>query len=42
VFIGVAIAAVATIAGAVAMPRAHVDDIEHRPAEQEQPARVAE
>ena len=42
VFIGVAIAAVATIAGAVAMPRAHVEDIEHRPAEPEQPARVAE
>ncbi|MFF2371152.1 MDR family MFS transporter [Agromyces sp. NPDC058110] len=33
VFIAVLIAAVATIAGGLAMPRAHVDDIEHRPAE---------
>ncbi|WP_353827931.1 MDR family MFS transporter [Agromyces sp. SYSU T0242] len=33
VFAGVAVAAVLTIAGAVAMPRAHVDDIEHRPTE---------
>ena len=35
VFVGVVIAAVATFAGALAMPRAHVDDIEHRPAEVE-------
>lgn len=33
VFVGVVIAAVATFAGALAMPRAHVEDIEHRPAE---------
>ncbi|MGR2752101.1 MFS transporter [Agromyces arachidis] len=38
VFTGVAIAAVATIGGAIAMPRARVDDIEHRPAEQAEPA----
>lgn len=41
VFIGVAIAAVATIAGAVAMPRGHVDDIEHRSADQAVPAASA-
>jgi len=33
VFFAVIVAAVATIAGAAAMPSAHVDDIEHRPAE---------
>lgn len=33
VFVGVVVAAIATFAGAIAMPRAHVDDIEHRPAE---------
>nr|WP_082589984.1 MFS transporter [Agromyces sp. Soil535] len=35
VFLAVIVVAVATIAGAVAMPRGHVDDIEHRPAEQD-------
>ena len=35
VFTGVVIAAILTIAGAVAMPRAHVDDVEHRHVEQE-------
>lgn len=38
VFIGVVIAAVATIAGVLAMPRGHVDDIEHRPADETEPA----
>jgi len=33
VFVGVVVAAVATFAGAIAMPRAHVDDVEHKPAE---------
>lgn len=33
VFLAVVIAAVVTIAAAIAMPQAHVDDIEHRPAE---------
>ena len=33
VFIAVLIAAFATIAGGLAMPQAHVDDVEHRPAE---------
>nr|WP_084003690.1 MDR family MFS transporter [Agromyces aureus] len=33
VFIGVVIATVATVAGAVAMPRVGVDDVEHRPDE---------
>ena len=32
VFLAVIVATVATIAGAVAMPKAHVDDVEHRPA----------
>ncbi|AWB94768.1 MFS transporter [Agromyces badenianii] len=31
VFVAVLVAAVVTIAGAIAMPSAHVDDIEHRP-----------
>ena len=31
VFVAVLIAAVVTIAGGIAMPSAHVDDIEHRP-----------
>lgn len=35
VFTGVVIVAVATVAGALAMPRSHVDDIEHRPAEEQ-------
>lgn len=30
VFVGVVVAAAATFAGAIAMPRGHVDDIEHR------------
>jgi MFS family permease len=34
VFVAVVVATVVTIAGALAMPRGHVDDIEHRPAEQ--------
>lgn len=34
VFIGVGIAALATVAAALAMPRGHVDDIEHHAAEQ--------
>ncbi|MFC4828630.1 MFS transporter [Agromyces aurantiacus] len=38
VFVGVVIAAIATIGGAVAMPRGRVDDIEHRPAEETEPA----
>ncbi len=33
VFIGVVIATVATFAGAIGMPRVHVDDVEHRPSE---------
>ncbi len=33
VFVAVVVATVVTIAGALAMPRGHVDDIEHRPAE---------
>jgi EmrB/QacA subfamily drug resistance transporter len=33
VFIAVLVAAFATIAGGLAMPQAHVDDVEHRPAE---------
>ncbi len=33
VFMAVIVATVATIAGAILMPRGHVDDIEHRPAE---------
>ncbi|GAA1804913.1 MDR family MFS transporter [Agromyces neolithicus] len=39
VFLSVVVAAVVTIAAAIAMPAAHVDDIEHREAE---PASVAE
>ena len=35
VFIAVVVATVVTIAGALAMPRSHVDDVEHRPAEVE-------
>jgi EmrB/QacA subfamily drug resistance transporter len=34
VFIAVLIAAVLTIAGGLAMPRAHVDDVEHRPVDE--------
>ena len=34
VFLAVIVATVATIAGAAAMPHGHVDDIEHRPAEE--------
>jgi len=34
VFLAVIVATVATIAGAVAMPSGHVDDIEHRPVEE--------
>ena len=34
VFVAVVVATVVTIAGALAMPRGHVDDIEHRPAEE--------
>jgi len=34
VFLAVIVATVATIAGALAMPNGHVDDIEHRPAEE--------
>jgi EmrB/QacA subfamily drug resistance transporter len=33
VFVAVLVAAFATIAGGLAMPQAHVDDVEHRPAE---------
>ena len=33
VFLAVVVATVATIAGAIAMPSGHVDDIEHQPAE---------
>ena len=33
VFLAVVVAAIATIAGGLAMPRSHVDDVEHRPAE---------
>jgi EmrB/QacA subfamily drug resistance transporter len=33
VFLAVVVATIATIAGALAMPSSHVDDIEHRPAE---------
>ena len=33
VFLAVVVATIVTIAGALAMPSSHVDDIEHRPAE---------